>query len=99
MDSPYPVNVVTSDSDATEVFASRMFSPDIPGFEDHVCGSAHCLVVPYWYKKKGIEPGKEVVAKMASARGGILNVSYDVEQSKVRLAGEATLLSTGVCYF
>ncbi|KAJ3513115.1 hypothetical protein NMY22_g15138 [Coprinellus aureogranulatus] len=98
-DSGYPVNVVTSDSDSTEVFASRMFSPEVPGFEDHVCGSAHCLVVPYWYEKKGIQAGKEVVARMASERGGILNVNYDKERGKIRLAGEAALLATGVCYF
>ncbi|KAJ2935393.1 hypothetical protein H1R20_g1701, partial [Candolleomyces eurysporus] len=68
---PFGLNTITSNvslkrSELNEQFVSRMFSPEVPGGEDSVCGSAHCLLVPYWYKQKGLERGKESVAKQIS---------------------------------
>ncbi|KAG6896374.1 hypothetical protein C0992_008743 [Termitomyces sp. T32_za158] len=68
----FHVNTYTTVSSNTEErFVSRMFAPGfIPGDEDHVCGSAHCLMAPYWYRRLGIDPAAEIQAKQVSARGG-----------------------------
>ncbi|KAF5323492.1 hypothetical protein D9611_005521 [Ephemerocybe angulata] len=100
----YGINTVTSAIAPgkrlfEEQFVSRMFSPVVPGGEDHVCGSAHCLLIPYWYNKHGVESGKQIVARQVSERGGVLKVTWDGERKTIRLCGEATIISTGVCYF
>ncbi|PFH45256.1 hypothetical protein AMATHDRAFT_71904, partial [Amanita thiersii Skay4041] len=72
--SGYIVHVVTTaSSSGREAFVSRMFCPEhTPGGEDMVCGTAHCLIGPYWHKKRGILPGEEVKARQVSRRGGEL---------------------------
>jgi predicted PhzF superfamily epimerase YddE/YHI9 len=94
------VNVVTTaSSTGNELFVSRMFAPGIlPGDEDHVCGSAHCLMVPYWYKKQGIPRGQEARAKQVSQRGGDLKVVWEAEREIVRLMGVTTVLGKGELY-
>lgn len=73
-----------------------MFAPkDVPGGEDHVCGSAHCLLIPYWYKKRGISGGTETKARQVSIRGGELKVDWDTEMDIVRLMGQVTILGKG----
>ena len=92
------VNIVTSSaslktSELKEQFVSRMFSPEVPGGEDSVCGSAHCLLVPYWYTQKNLERGTVNVAKQVSPRGGVLHVVWDGDTIKLR--GESAILFTG----
>ncbi|KAG6872492.1 hypothetical protein C0995_009354 [Termitomyces sp. Mi166 len=91
------INVYTTVSSNTEErFISRMFAPGfVPGDEDHVCGSAHCLMVPYWYKRLNIDPTAEIKAKQVSARGGDLTISWDPDGNKIMLAGEVVILGKG----
>jgi len=97
LDNGYVVNVFTTASSNTdEIFVSRMFAPSMitPG-EDHVCGSAHGLMAPYWYTKRGISSGHEVKAKQVSKRGGDLRVIWEKEAGRVRLRGQSVILVTG----
>ncbi|KIY65073.1 Diaminopimelate epimerase-like protein [Cylindrobasidium torrendii FP15055 ss-10] len=91
----FSINVVTTDSpDGSEAFVSRMFSPNllgVTGGEDHVCGSAHCLLVPYWYAKK--ELSGIVDATQVSARGGNLKVS--LQDGRTSLQGQTATFIGG----
>ncbi|KAF9011067.1 hypothetical protein BDQ17DRAFT_1509935 [Cyathus striatus] len=59
--SGYKINIITTlSSSAQESFVSRMFAPEVlADGEDPVCGSAHCILGPYWSDKQGIPPGKK----------------------------------------
>lgn len=46
---------------------SRSFAPKLNVFEDPVCGSGHCHIVPYWTNKL---QKQNIVAYQASKRGG-----------------------------
>ena len=98
LDNGYVVNIFTAaSSDTDEIFVSRMFAPSMitsPG-EDHVCGSAHGVMGPYWYTKRGIIPGHEVKAKQVSKRGGDLRVIWEKEAGRVKLRGQSVILATG----
>ncbi|KAJ3501445.1 hypothetical protein NLJ89_g9337 [Agrocybe chaxingu] len=93
----YTVNIFTSASSSSdEEFVSRMISPGmVPGGEDHVCGSAHGTLTPYWHSKRGIKPGVEVKARPVSPRGGELRVTLDDVAGSVILKGQATVFATG----
>jgi predicted PhzF superfamily epimerase YddE/YHI9 len=93
------VNIITAATTTTgnELFVSRMFSPGhVPGGEDHVCGSAHCLMAPYWYKKRDIPRGQETKAKQVSPRGGDLKVVWEADLNIVRLMWQAVVLGKGI---
>ncbi|PFH46233.1 hypothetical protein AMATHDRAFT_88448, partial [Amanita thiersii Skay4041] len=66
--SPCRVNIITTaSSTGKETFVSRMFCPRVSARgEDMVCGTAHCLLGPYWYRKCGISSGAEVKARQVS---------------------------------
>lgn len=86
----------TKSSGGDERFVSRMFAPgNIIGDEDHVCGSAHCLLAPYWSERLGIPRGQLFKAKQVSQRGGDLRVIWDSEKNTIKLAGAVTRLSKG----
>ncbi|KAG6900271.1 hypothetical protein C0993_000459 [Termitomyces sp. T159_Od127] len=93
----FQVNIYTTVSSNTEErFVSRMFAPGfISGDEDHVCGSAHCLMAPYWYRRLGIDTTSEIKAKQVSARGGDLTISWDSKKNRITLAGEVVVLGNG----
>lgn len=77
-----------------------MFSPTmIPGGEDPVCGSAHCVLAPYWYQKQRIASGKSIKAKQVSARGGDLLLTWDEAAKTLKLVGESTVIGVGDLYF
>lgn len=63
--------------------------------EDPVCGTAHCLVGPYWAAKKSLE--SVFMARMASKRGGDLRVTVDAAKDPdfIKLAGELRTVSKG----
>lgn len=65
---------------------TRSFAPKLGIFEDPVCGSGHCHVIPLWAEKLG---KKSLTAFQASRRGGILHCR--MEHHQVRLAGEVAL--------
>lgn len=67
---------------------SRSFAPKTNVYEDPVCGSGHCHIVPYWSERLQKD---EIVAYQASKRGGILYCS--MKKDRVALAGKAALYS------
>jgi predicted PhzF superfamily epimerase YddE/YHI9 len=71
-------------------FVSRFFGPQVGVNEDHVTGSAHCCLAPYWSKKLGKD---EMVGYQASARGGIVRVR--ISGDRVYLGGQAVTVLRG----
>ncbi|KAF7366430.1 hypothetical protein MSAN_00899900 [Mycena sanguinolenta] len=99
LDTGYMVNVITTaSSSGEEVFVSRMFAPQVippPDCEDQVCGSAHCLTGPYWHNKNGLASDQPFKAKMASSRGGDLNLFWDQTAAVMALTGETFVMASG----
>ncbi|MFO0946121.1 MAG: PhzF family phenazine biosynthesis protein [Planctomycetota bacterium] len=71
-------------------FISRFFAPRLGVNEDHVCGSAHCALGPFWQARLD---KNRLLAYQASRRGGIVRVG--VEQNRVRLGGQAVTVVEG----
>ena len=85
------LTAVTAPADSPEYdCVSRVFAPKAGIAEDPVTGSSHCMIVPYWAKRLG-KP--EITAFQASARTGVLHCTDC--GSRVRIAGEAVLFSSG----
>lgn len=64
-----------------------------PSFSiDHVCGSAHGLLAPYWSSKLR---STSLLARQVSARGGELGVDYDESSGLVKLRGSTALVGRG----
>jgi len=76
---------VTAISEAYDC-VSRSFAPKLDIYEDPVCGSGHCHIVPYWSNK--LKKNK-IKAYQASARGGTLFCEYDGK--RVKMQGSAVL--------
>ena len=74
-------------------FVSRMFAPHVGIDEDPVCGSAHCLLTPYWAAETD---RTAFVARQVSPRGGTLHCT--LEGDRVRLAGHAVKTMEGVLF-
>jgi PhzF family phenazine biosynthesis protein len=67
---------------------SRTFAPKVGVLEDPVCGSAHCMIAPYW----ALQLGKnKLAARQASKRGG--TIWCEVRKDRVALEGNAALYS------
>ncbi|KAF8079024.1 hypothetical protein FPV67DRAFT_1648599 [Lyophyllum atratum] len=96
-ESGFEVHVFTTQiSNGNERFVSRMFAPGyVAGDEDHVCGSAHCVMAPYWYNQLEIASGQEIKARQVSRRGGDLKLMWESEKNILRLSGEVALLGKG----
>uniref|UniRef100_A0A0E0JGS6 Uncharacterized protein n=1 Tax=Oryza punctata TaxID=4537 RepID=A0A0E0JGS6_ORYPU len=73
-------------------FFSRFFCPKFGVDEDPVCGSAHCVLAPYWGGKLGKQ---KLTAFQASPRSGTLYLELDGENRRVRIQGEAVTVMTG----
>lgn len=86
--------VTSKSSDPGFAFVSRMFAPASGILEDHVCGSAHCLLTPYWTQKLGRQ-GEVLSAKQVSQRGGLLKVQYLAKEGRVTLAGSTKATMKG----
>ena len=71
-------------------FVSRFFAPNLGIEEDPVTGSAHCLLIPYWYKRL---KKNQMLAYQLSSRGGELFCSYN--QNRVRIGGNAVTFLKG----
>ncbi|KAF9024111.1 Diaminopimelate epimerase-like protein [Hymenopellis radicata] len=93
----YNIHVITTDSiTGEEAFISRAFAPAVvQAGEDHVSGSTHSLLVPYWFSKKEIPPGDLVSVKQVSQRGGSLRVHWEKEANVVHLQGQTALFAEG----
>jgi len=71
-------------------FVSRFFAPSVGLAEDHVTGSAHCCLGPFWAARLARD---RLRAWQASPRGGELRVTVD--GSRVRLGGRVVTVARG----
>ena len=72
---------------------------------DHVCGSAHCLLVPYWAQKclaattsaknGTVTLETPMIALQASPRGGMLFVSWDMDKGVAKIGGDVVVWGKG----
>ena len=67
-----------------------MFAPIVGIDEDHVCGSANCMLGPYWSARKGVT---ELRVRQVSERSGRLRVGMDGDTMKLR--GQVRVTSVG----
>jgi predicted PhzF superfamily epimerase YddE/YHI9 len=105
----YTQNVITSLPSPSSLedsgeYIYRMFSPHLPGGEDPVCGSAQCLLAPYWHSRKQLEKGQEIRTFSVSARRGVVDVVWapsasEGKEDAVLLKGTTAFLGKGECYF
>jgi PhzF family phenazine biosynthesis protein len=84
------VIVTSASSDPQFDFLSRFFAPGAGIDEDPVTGSAHTALTPYWAAKLG---KAEMMARQASARGGVLRVA--LQGDRVLMAGQAVTTLRG----
>ncbi|RCV23987.1 hypothetical protein SETIT_5G049300v2 [Setaria italica] len=73
-------------------FFTRFFCPKLNIDEDPVCGSAHCVLAPFWGAKLGKQ---KLTAFQASRRSGILHLELEPAGRRVRIQGEAVAVMTG----
>ena len=78
---------VTAKATTTDCI-SRSFAPKLNVYEDPVCGSGHCHIVPYWSDKLQKDT---IVAYQCSDRGGMLYCKRNGD--RVILSGKAVLYS------
>ena len=71
-------------------FISRYFAIPVGFIEDHVTGTAHCSLAPYWADRLGKQ---EFFAYQASPRGGELKIT--LKGNRVLLSGEAVTIMDG----
>ncbi len=71
-------------------FVSRSFAPQSGIDEDHVTGSAHCALGPFWSQRLGKQT---VTGYQASRRGGYVTVENNGD--RVSLTGKANTVVTG----
>jgi PhzF family phenazine biosynthesis protein len=71
-------------------FVSRFFAPGEGIPEDHVTGSLHCMLIPFWAARLGKD---DLKARQLSPRGGTLYCENQGE--RVKIAGRARLYLQG----
>ncbi|MBS1724941.1 MAG: PhzF family phenazine biosynthesis protein [Armatimonadetes bacterium] len=71
-------------------YVSRFFAPQSGVPEDHVTGSAHCALGPYWSDKLG---RADLTGFQCSRRGGVVGTT--VQGDKVVLKGKASTVLKG----
>lgn len=79
-----------ADAGAEHDFVSRFFAPQSGVPEDHVTGSAHCALAPYWCERLG---RPDLTGFQASARGG--RVEVEPRNGRVLLRGRARTTLAG----
>lgn len=67
-----------------------MFAPVSGIDEDHVCGSANCVMGPYWAAQKRIV---DLKVRQVSKRGGKLRVA--VYGDNIKIHGQVKVTSVG----
>ena len=71
-------------------FVSRYFAPNVGINEDHVTGSSHTTLIPFWAERLG---KNKLIAKQLSKRGGTLYCENNGD--RVKIAGKAKLYLEG----
>ena len=71
-------------------FVSRFFAPKVGVNEDHVTGSAHCALAPYWHKRLGQASMRGL---QVSRRSGAVNVRC--LDDRVELGGQCITILRG----
>ena len=74
-------------------FVSRAFYPNLNVPEDHVTGSAHVFLGPFWSDILSIPPSQVLTASQLSPRGGSLSLWLSPDSSRVFLQGPAIAVS------
>jgi PhzF family phenazine biosynthesis protein len=83
--------IITARADDRETsFVSRFFAPAVGVPEDPVCGSAHCVLAPYWADRLG---ERTMTARQLSPRGGTIHV--ELAGDRVTIAGRAVTTLSG----
>ncbi|MGD9689582.1 MAG: PhzF family phenazine biosynthesis protein [Phycisphaerales bacterium] len=82
--------VIVTAPGAGHDFVSRYFAPRLGLLEDHVTGSSHCTLIPYWSRRLG---KKTLFAHQVSRRGGELMCEDRGE--RVRVGGHAITTAEG----
>lgn len=83
--------IITAASDDSRFdIMSRFFAPAMGVNEDPVCGSAHCVLAPFWAPRLGTN---EIRAYQASARSGILHLT--LRGDRIGLRGHAVTVWRG----
>ena len=77
-------DITAASDEAAYDCVSRCFAPKLKVYEDPVTGSSHCAIAPFWAARLGRD---EIVARQASARGGVLRCHVQAE--RVIVAGPA----------
>ena len=69
--------------------------------EDPVCGSAHCVLAPYWVNQLRTEKftRRTLRAKQVSPRGGDLEVEWKEADQIVELRGNAVVVAQGKIFY
>lgn len=82
--------IVTAAGGDDADFTSRFFAPSLGIPEDHVTGTAHAALAPYWAERLG---RNSLIGHQASLRGG--RVRVEVRGELVALAGKARTVVRG----
>lgn len=82
--------ILTAPGSGESDVVSRFFAPNAGVDEDHVTGSAHCAIGPFWAKQLG---KTSLRCEQASPRGGFLDVT--VGPDRVRLRGKTRTMIQG----
>lgn len=82
--------IVTAPGDGDCDFVSRFFAPNHGIDEDHVTGSAHCNLIPFWAERLG---KTKMFARQLSPRGGELYC--ELRGDRVAIGGHAITYLTG----
>lgn len=82
--------LVTAPGDSDCDFVSRFFVPKHGIPEDHVTGSTHCNLIPFWAERLG---NTKMFARQVSQRGGQLYC--ELRGDRVRIGGHAVTYLTG----
>ena len=86
----HPYSVAITAPGKSEDFVSRYFAPSYGIPEDHVTGSLHCGLTPYWSRRLG---KTRLTARQISARGGEL--ICEMAEDRVHITGKAILTMQG----
>eukprot|EP00268_Persea_americana_P021486 TRINITY_DN2143_c0_g2_i3.p1 TRINITY_DN2143_c0_g2~~TRINITY_DN2143_c0_g2_i3.p1 ORF type:complete len:303 (+),score=64.63 TRINITY_DN2143_c0_g2_i3:206-1114(+) len=81
-----------ADHDSEFDFITRFFCPKLGINEDPVCGMANCALAPYWSENLG---KRDLVAYMASSRGGRLDLHVEEKTERVLIRGKAVTIMLG----